>query len=237
VAETTVSFDFDSLERVGECEPDPREGADRALVAALQRGAEEAYETLIARFQQPVYSLVSRLLDDPSEASDVVQDVFVKIYRSVGSFRGRSSLKTWIYRIAVNEARNRHRWFWRHRRREVCLESGDGPEGAGRSYGDILPDAGHSPYDLALQSETHRVIEGALARLKPVFREAVVLRDVEDLSYEEIAQVLKISLGTVKSRILRGREALRVDVEDRLDRTKAIGWTPLPADENWKVAQ
>ena len=89
-----------------------------ALVAALSQGAEDAYEILIQRYQQPVYSLVCRLMNDPSDAPDIVQEVFLKVFRNIGSFRGNSSLKTWIYRIAVNEAYNHRRWFCRHQRQE-----------------------------------------------------------------------------------------------------------------------
>src|SRR5258708_18546777 len=91
---------------------------DSALLAGLRSGSEQSYEILIVRFEQPVFNLISRLMDDPSEAADVVQEVFLKVFRNVASFRGESSLKTWIYRIAVNEARNQRRWFGRHRRQE-----------------------------------------------------------------------------------------------------------------------
>jgi RNA polymerase sigma-70 factor (ECF subfamily) len=94
-----------------------------ALVSALGQGAEDAYEILIQRYQQPVYSLVCRLMNDPSDAPDIVQEVFLKVFRSIGAFRGNSSLKTWIYRIAVNEAYNHRRWFCRHQRQEVALGS------------------------------------------------------------------------------------------------------------------
>jgi RNA polymerase sigma-70 factor (ECF subfamily) len=175
-------------------------------VEGLRAGAAEAYETLINRYQQPVYSLIYRLMNDPIDTSDVVQEVFLKVFRNIGAFRGQSSLKTWIYRIAVNEAHNHRRWFSRHRRQEVGLEAQE--EGA-LCYRDSLSDRGRSPFELASGQETMSLIEEALSGLKPVFRTAVVLRDVEDLSYEEIAHILQVSLGTVKSRILRGRETLR----------------------------
>ena len=100
-----------------------------ALVTALCQGTEEAYEILIQRYHQPVFNLVCRLMDDPSEASDVVQEVFLKVFRKVRAFRGNSSLKTWIYRIAVNEAYNHHRWFSRHQRQEIALDPDDGAPG------------------------------------------------------------------------------------------------------------
>ena len=198
------------------------DGDDQRLLAGLMSGEECAYEALIQRFQQPVYNLVGRLLKDPSEACDVVQEVFLKVFRKVGSFRGESSLRTWIYRIAVNEAHNYCRWYGRHRRQEVGL---DGPE-EGRCYRNTLSCGERSPFDCTLDRENHALIEESLASLTPAFREAVVLRDVEDLSYEEIADVLRLPSGTVKSRILRGREALRKELERRMVLEPAFRWTP-----------
>jgi RNA polymerase sigma-70 factor (ECF subfamily) len=175
----------------------------------LCEGSERAYEELLIRFQQPVYALALRLLDDPSEACDVVQEVFLKVFRNVSSFRGQSTLKTWIYRITVNEAHNARRWFFRHRRAEVELDKN--PEES-RNWKEIIPDRSRSPFDAAFDGERHILIEAALNRINPIFREAVALRDISDLAYEEIAEILGVSLGTVKSRILRGREALREEL-------------------------
>ena len=183
--------------------------ADLRLVESLREGSERAYEELLIRFQQPVYALALRLLDDQSEACDVVQEVFLKVFRNVGSFRGQSTLKTWIYRITVNEAHNARRWFFRHRRAEVELDKN--PDES-RSWKEIIPDRGRSPFDEAFDGEQHIMIEAALKRINPIFREAVALRDISDLAYEEIAEILGVSLGTVKSRILRGREALREEL-------------------------
>jgi RNA polymerase sigma-70 factor (ECF subfamily) len=183
--------------------------ADLDLVESLREGSERAYEELLIRFQQPVYALALRLLDDQSEACDVVQEVFLKVFRNVGAFRGQSTLKTWIYRITVNEAHNARRWFFRHRRAEVELDKNADQS---RSWKEIIPDRSRSPFDEAFDSEQHIMIEGALKRINPIFREAVALRDISDLAYEEIAEILGVSLGTVKSRILRGREALREEL-------------------------
>lgn len=200
---------------------------DTWLVEGLRAGDEKAYEVLITDYQQPVYNLVSRLLNDPGDASDVVQEVFLKVFRKIGAFRGDSSLKTWIYRIAVNEAYNYQRWFSRHRRQEVGLEN---EEDGNLSYFQKLSDPGRSPYECVADSEKHALIEGALERLNPSFRTAVVLRDIEELSYEEIAEILQVALGTVKSRILRGREALRRDLAGRLEPEPGLQWTPQPAE-------
>jgi len=186
---------------------------DARLLRGLRAGIESAYEELLARFQQPVYNITYRLLGDESDACDVVQEVFLKVFRGVGAFRERSSLKTWIYRIAVNEAHNHRRWFSRHRKREVSIEH----EFEHQHAYDLTADSGPSPFDYALDRETRLMIEQALTEVSPVFRTAVVLRDLEDLSYEEIAEILQVSLGTVKSRILRGREALRRALSQRLE--------------------
>ncbi len=202
------------------------------LVSALGQGAEDAYEVLIQRYQQPVYSLVCRLMNDPGDAPDIVQEVFLKVFRSIGAFRGNSSLKTWIYRIAVNEAYNHRRWFCRHQRQEVALESGEGAP----SYADSMSDPGRSPFEQAADHETRALVEQALEKLNPKFRAAVVLRDIEDLNYEDIATVLNVSLGTVKSRIMRGREALRKILEGRLEPGKLepeanMRWSSQPVTE------
>ena len=206
--ETVVRLDLNVPEAAASVRQD-----DLELIEGLRSGAESAYERLIAQYQQPVYSLAFRLLSDPTDACDVVQEVFVKIFRNIKAFRGQSSLKTWIYRIALNEAHNRRRWFGRHKRHEVDFDRDDSN---GASLQDTLPDSGSSPFELALSGEAQTFIEQALQALSPAFREAVVLRDVEELSYEEISDVLGIHLGTVKSRILRGREALRKEVAERM---------------------
>jgi len=200
---------------------------DLALVERLRECSDLAYEQLLQRFQQPVYNLALRLLGDPSEASDVVQEVFLKVFRNVGGFRGQSSLKTWVYRITVNEAHNARRWFFRHRRSEVELDSD--PRDA-LSLKETIPDGSRSPYETACDSEQHALIEAGLARINPIFREAVALRDISDLSYEEIADVLGVSLGTVKSRILRGREALREELAGTLQESRSLRWAPRTAE-------
>jgi RNA polymerase sigma-70 factor (ECF subfamily) len=155
VADELMDFGVELAE-----EADGGSQVDEARLSdGLRQGAEWAYEDLIERFQQPVFNLVSRVLWDPNDVCDVVQEVFLKVFRKIGSFRGDSSLKTWVYRIAVNEAHNHCRWSGRHRGHEVGLE---GDEEA-RSYRDILPSPGCSPYDFVLDRERHRMVEAALA--------------------------------------------------------------------------
>lgn len=194
---------------------------DALLVERLRQGEDAAYEELLRSYEDAVCNLVCRLLNQPEDAADVVQDVFVKVFRNLGQFQGKASLKTWIYRIAVNEAYNHRRWFSRHKKNEVGLGSGEEHQ---LGLADVLPDRRRNPFELTADHETRALIEDALLRINPVFRSAVVLRDVEDLSYEEVAEVLQVSLGTVKSRILRGREALRVELEAMLKPEQAFGW-------------
>jgi RNA polymerase sigma-70 factor (ECF subfamily) len=213
-----------SSDRAAECGADLE---DLRLVELLREGVERAYEELLNRFQQQVYTLALRLLNDQSEAADVVQEVFLKVFRNISSFRGQSTLKTWIYRITVNEAHNARRWFFRHRRREVELDTD--PEES-RNWKEIIPDRTRSPFEMALECEQHSMIEAALDRINPIFREAVVLRDITDLSYEEIAEILGVSLGTVKSRILRGREALKEELAGSLKNRPAMRLVPKTAE-------
>src|SRR5215472_8293942 len=138
------------------------EGDDLRLVEALRGGTEEAYEELLARFQQPVYTLALRLLEDQSEAGDVVQEVFLKVFRNIGSFRAQSTLKTWIYRITVNEAHNARRWRFRHKRREVEL---DPAAEDGRSFEDVVADRAQSPFEAVFDRERRALLDVALERL------------------------------------------------------------------------
>jgi len=199
---------------------------DHRLISALQAGDEAAYEQLIERFQSPVYNLAYRLLNDQADASDVAQEVFLKVFRNIGHFRGDSSLRTWVYRIAVNESHNRRRWLFRHRRGETGIED---------SFDDVecrekpLMDAGETPFDFTVNREAQLLLEEALTEINPVFRTALVLREVEDMSYEEIADILEVSIGTVKSRIVRGREALRRNLATRLDPAASVQLVPRAA--------
>ena len=220
MADTTVGFQFESLALSGAVQKE-----DGSVLEGLRRGDEAAYEILIQRYEQPVYNLVSRLVEDSADAADVVQEVFLKVFRKIGSFRGESSLRTWIYRIAVNEARNQRRWFGRHRRREIGLEPQPGET---QGLGDWLEDPAPSPFEVTLDHETEALIEAGLKEISPAFRAALVLREMEGLSYDEIAEILEISLGTVKSRILRGREALGKVVVEKLE-------TPEPAELNCRT--
>jgi RNA polymerase sigma-70 factor (ECF subfamily) len=179
-----------------------------AIVAELKAGSEDAYAWLIGEFHQPIHSLVYRILTDPADAADTTQEVFLKVFRGMKHFHGQSSLKTWIYRIAVHEASNRRRWWFRHKAKETSMEPLDNtPESS--SVRAALIDESQSPFDCAAHEEVRARVERELRRIPEPYRSTVILRDLEDMSYEEIAEVLEISLGTVKSRLTRGREALK----------------------------
>ena len=181
---------------------------ESAVIAELKAGSEEAYSWLIGEFHRPIYSLIYRILNDPSDAADTTQDVFLKVFRGMKHFHAESSLKTWIYRIALHEAANRRRWWFRHKAQETPLE----PVTAGEyefSGEDRLVDPGESPFEKFAHTEVRAAVEEALQQVPEPYRTALILRDLEEMSYEEIVDVLAISLGTVKSRITRGRDALR----------------------------
>ncbi len=186
---------------------------EASVIEELKSGSEEAYSWLIAHYHQPVYSLIYRILGDPADAADTTQEVFLKVFRGMKRFNGESSLKTWLYRIAVHEASNQRRWWFRHKSRETSMEAQ--PDAEGNSFGlcDILVDQGESPLDACAHEEVRARVEQELKQVPEPYRTTVVLRDIEGLSYEEVAEVLQISLGTVKSRLIRGREALRKRLE------------------------
>jgi RNA polymerase sigma-70 factor (ECF subfamily) len=182
-----------------------------AIVAELKAGSEEAYAWLIGQFHQPVYSLVYRIVADPCDASDTTQDVFLKVFRGMKSFHGESSLKTWIYRIAIHEASNRRRWWFRHKAHETSIEPAESSNAEGEAVGikDTLIDCRESAFDNVAHEEVRARVEQELRKVPEPYRTTVVLRDLEEMSYEQIAEIMEISLGTVKSRLTRGREALR----------------------------
>ena len=186
---------------------------EAALIAELQSGSESAYVWLVGQYHATVYSLVYRVLNDPSDAADTTQEVFLKVFRGIGRFHGESSLKTWIYRIALHEASNKRRWWFRHKSRETSMEpvavETEFSEGGHYGLKETLVDAADSPFDTMMHSEVRVQIEKELRNVPEPYRTALVLRDLEELSYEEIAEVTSTTLGTVKSRITRGREALR----------------------------
>ena len=183
---------------------------EATILVELKAGSEEAFASLIAQYHQPIYSLVARTIRNPSDAPDLTQEIFLKVFRGIRGFKGDSSLRTWIYRIALHEASNQRRWWRRHCEREVALDAEmQGEDGEGVSLLDILAAEGESPFDAAAQAELRAQVEAQLREVPEPFRTAVVLRDIEGFAYEEIAEILDVQLGTVKSRLMRGRAHLK----------------------------
>lgn len=179
---------------------------EAVLIAELQAGSDDAYDYILSLYRNPVYRLVSHILGNEYDAADVLQNVFIKVVRGISQFHGQSSLKTWMYRIAVREALNYRRgWFRRHLHEPFSLDEDSAePVMALAEKPDL-----NNPYETLQQVERQQLVKAALDALPVLYRTVLVLREIEELSYEEIAQVLSIADGTVKSRLMRGRELLR----------------------------
>ena len=184
-------------------------GREATLVDRCASGDEAAYTELVAEHQRMVVQLAINLLGDRDEALDLSQEVFLKVFRTIQRFRCQSSLRTWIYRIAVNQARNRHRfWRRRHRANQVSLDAHIAAHGEFLSGGELRPDR------LLAQKELAGRLQRALDHLPFEQRTAIVLREIDGLSYEDIAYSLGVAVGTVKSRLTRARQALRLELRD-----------------------
>jgi RNA polymerase sigma-70 factor (ECF subfamily) len=179
------------------------------LVSELQAGSETAFDWLVTHYHAPVYNLILSMLGDTSDAADGSQEVFLKAFRGIRKFRQGSSLKTWLYRIAIREALNHKRWFKRHLQKNVSIDA-EPEEGHAAIE---IEDVGATPFEQLASREIQVAVQHGLQEVPDVFRTAVILRDLEGLSYEEVSEVLECSVGTVKSRILRGRRALRQVLE------------------------
>jgi RNA polymerase sigma-70 factor (ECF subfamily) len=184
-------------------------GREATLVQRCADGDEAACAELVAEHQRMVIQLAVNLLGDRDEALDLAQEVFLKVFRTIHRFRGHSSLRTWIYRIAVNQARNRHRfWRRRHRADQVSLDQHIAAHGEFLSGGETTPDR------VLAQKELAARLQQALDGLPFDQRTAIVLREIDGLSYEEIAYSLGVAVGTVKSRLTRARQALRWELRE-----------------------
>ncbi len=202
-------------------QPDARAARDSQFIERLKAGEASAFNRLVEERSGDIYALLYRLTEDREEARDLTQETFLQAFRNIAHFRGDADLRTWLYRIAVNQARNRWRW-WRRRHRDQTFSldatrGGAHGDDAGLTIGAQLSDRREGdPEQLALARERERVLLAALHSLSRVYREVVVLRDIEGLSYEEVAAALEISVGTVKSRLSRGRTELRRRLEGSL---------------------
>jgi RNA polymerase sigma-70 factor (ECF subfamily) len=195
---------------------------ETALIQELQAGSEEAFGWLIAHYQQ-------RTVRDRADAADLTQDVFVKIFRGIRSFHGESSLRTWIYRIALREASNQRRWWMRHKQQEIPIEQEMEEGECGRTVRlrDMLVDPAESPYDLAVHQENRARVEQALRQVPEPFRTTLILRDIEGFVYEEVAAMQGVNLGTVKSRLVRGRACLKALLTALEPRTRSTAMTGI----------
>src|SRR6202789_3954758 len=169
-------------------------GRDEAvLVTELQAGSDAAFDWLVTYYHAGVYNLVYGILSDAADAADVTQEVFLRAFRGIRGFRQGSSLKTWLYRISVRQALNHRRWCWRHHRQQISIDA----EEEGKNPALDLKDSEASPLEQFETQEMQTKVRAALAQVPEIFRGAVILRDLEDLSYEEVAEVMEVSVGTV----------------------------------------
>lgn len=182
---------------------------DRLLVDRFKNGDQSAFDEMVTRYWDRIYSMVNQLLRNSQDAEEVTQDAFIRAHRGLVNFRGDSAFSTWLYQIATNLARNRY-WYWWRRKRDQSV-SIDAPLGADNSatLADLIPAEVETPDDVTVTQEFVTRIGQGMEKLSAKHREILILRNVKNLSYEDIAAILGISVGTVKSRIARARESLR----------------------------
>jgi RNA polymerase sigma-70 factor, ECF subfamily len=187
---------------------------DRLLVDRFKGGDQSAFEEMVKRHWDRIYAMVNQLLRNTQDAEEVTQDTFIRAHRGLANFRGDSAFSTWLYQIATNLARNRY-WYWWRRRRDQTI-SFDQPVGTDfeTTLAEVFPAELETPEDATVTQEFVSRISECMDKLSPKHREILTLRNVKNLSYEEIADILRISVGTVKSRIARARESLRAKMGD-----------------------
>ncbi len=182
---------------------------DKLLVARMREGDEKAFEEVVHLYWDRIYARVLQLLKNPQDAEEVTQDAFMRAHRGLENFRGDSSFSTWLFQIATNLAHNRY-WYWWRRKRDVSISLDQSlNDDSDATLVDVLPSEDEDPTDETLTNELARRVEECLPLLSVKHQEILALRIKKNLSYEEIAQKLDISVGTVKSRIARARESLR----------------------------
>ncbi len=187
---------------------------DRVLVDRFKNGDAAAFDEMVSRYWDRIFSMVNQLLRNAQDAEEVTQDAFIRAHRGLANFRGESAFSTWLYQIATNLARNRY-WYWWRRKRDKSV-SLDAPMGADNAttLAEIIPAEVETPDDITVGRELVARIATGMERLGAKHREILILRNVKNQSYEEIAGILGISVGTVKSRIARARESLRGKLGD-----------------------
>ena len=182
---------------------------DRLLVDRFKGGDASAFDEMVSRYWDRIFSMVNQLLRNPQDAEEVTQDAFIRAHRGLANFRGESAFSTWLYQIATNLARNRYWYWWRRKRdKSVSFDAPMGPDND-TTLAEMIPAEVETPDDITVSREFVARIGKGMERLGTKHREILVLRNIKNMSYEEIALVLGISVGTVKSRIARARESLR----------------------------
>ncbi|HBB86039.1 MAG TPA: RNA polymerase subunit sigma-24 [Blastocatellia bacterium] len=192
-----------------------RPSATQEFIERLKRREAAAFEELIAERSGEIYGLLFRLTENGEEARDLTQETFLRAFQNIDRFRGDADVRTWIYRIAINQARNRFRW-WRRRKRDATVSLDQNQGESGQSIIGTLAEPSENPEQQTLARERELALRSALQRLGQAYRETVILRDIEGFTYEEIAETLGINVGTVKSRLARGRQELRKKLEGSL---------------------
>lgn len=182
---------------------------DRLLVDRFKSGDQSAFDELVSRYWDRIFAMVNQLLRNQQDAEEVTQDAFIRAHRGLGNFRGDSAFSTWLYQIATNLARNRY-WYWWRRKRDQSI-SFDQPVGRENemTLAELIPAELETPEDATVTQEFVNRVAECMDMLNEKHREILILRNVQNLSYEEIAEILGISVGTVKSRIARARDSLR----------------------------
>ncbi len=182
---------------------------DRLLVDRFKKGDQAAFDEMVSRYWGRIYAMVNQLLRNTQDAEEVTQDAFVRAHRGLENFRGDSAFSTWLYQIATNLARNRYWYWWRRKRdKSISIDQPIGEDGD-MTLAEVIPAEVETPDDITVTQEFVDNIAIGMEKLSAKHREVLILRNVKNMSYEEIAQVLDISVGTVKSRIARARDSLR----------------------------
>jgi RNA polymerase sigma-70 factor (ECF subfamily) len=187
--------------------------AEIQFVERLRAGDEQAFNQLVTRYSGDIYGFLYRTMKDPEEAKDITQETFLRAFKAIARFRGEASVKTWLFRIAINQSRNRFRW-WKRRKREQTVSLDSLVGAAERPLSEIVPCDSINPEDDAIRKERAISLHLAISELPDHYREVIVLCDIQGFAYEEISSILEINLGTVKSRISRGRDELRKILKD-----------------------
>lgn len=204
------------LEQVATAAPlESRAAVEIEFIERLRRGEAAAFEQLVAERSGEIYGLLFRLTENSEEARDLTQETFLRAFQSIGRFRGEADVRTWIYRIAINQARNRWRW-WRRRRRDSTVSLDETQGQSDLTLIATLAELSDNPEEQTLAHEREVALRSALQKVGQAYRETVILRDIEGFTYEQIATTLGINVGTVKSRLARGRQELKLKLAGSL---------------------